>query len=219
MAFEIGKKLRALRKEKNLLQEDLANRTGLSQSTISAYESGEVTPSLEALEKIKAVLGEAVQTFLMDRDASKSKDYSLDKNSSSQVAEIPLLSGTVSASTFTHSFNDWEGETIGVPVKIAKNKVAWRIQGKSMEAPDGGGLSDGDVAIIDNNVRFSDGDWVVAESDSGVTVKKLVLMKDGSIELRPLNPNFPTICLKSDKKLDILGVVTHNIQDLRKRKK
>ena len=96
---------------------------------------------------------------------------------------------------------------IYIPEKNIKNKVAWRIQGHSMEGPDGSGYRHGDVVIIDNSVQFSDGSKVVAENDYGVTIKVLKILKDGSIELRPLNPSYPTIHVKKSERLEILGVV------------
>ena len=47
----------------------------------------------------------------------------------------------------------------------------------------------------------------MAENSDGVTVKELKILKDGSVELRPLNPEYPTLKFKSESRLEILGVV------------
>lgn len=220
MSSKLSERIRELRLKKDWSQSELARKSGLSNEYISKIELGKAeNVGLQTLEAISEALEINISLLITDGDgASVKSKKTLDKNLSIQLHEIPLLSGTVSASSFTHAFHDWEGETIGVPVKNVKNKVAWRIQGRSMEGPDGSGFRDGDVAVIDNSVQFSDGDMIVAENDHGVTIKELKLMKDGSVELRPLNPDFPTICLKSDKRLDVLGVVTHRIQDVRRKK-
>ena len=45
-------RLKELRKAKGLSQVTLAERLGLSKSTIGAYETGDITPSVEALNTI-----------------------------------------------------------------------------------------------------------------------------------------------------------------------
>ena len=50
MAFK--DELRRLRKQDNLTQEELANKLGISKSTISMYERGEREPDFERLETI-----------------------------------------------------------------------------------------------------------------------------------------------------------------------
>lgn len=45
-------RLKDLRKTKGLSQVALAERLGLSKSTIGAYETGDITPSVEALNTI-----------------------------------------------------------------------------------------------------------------------------------------------------------------------
>lgn len=44
-----GDRLRNLRKSKNMSQDDLANTVGVSKSSISCYEKGTRTPSIETI--------------------------------------------------------------------------------------------------------------------------------------------------------------------------
>lgn len=48
----IGERIKALRKEKDLLQKELAQKLELSQQTISLYESNRREPDYENLDKI-----------------------------------------------------------------------------------------------------------------------------------------------------------------------
>ncbi len=52
----IGARLRRLREEKKLSQEDLGERTGLVPCYISRVENGHTVPSLENLERLAAAL-------------------------------------------------------------------------------------------------------------------------------------------------------------------
>src|SRR2546426_6450443 len=55
-AMTIGARLRRLREEKKLSQEDLGERTGLVPCYISRVENGHTVPSLENLERLAAAL-------------------------------------------------------------------------------------------------------------------------------------------------------------------
>ena len=50
--MEFKDRLKDLRKAKGLSQVALAEKLGLSKSTIGAYETGDITPSVEALNTI-----------------------------------------------------------------------------------------------------------------------------------------------------------------------
>jgi transcriptional regulator with XRE-family HTH domain len=52
----IGKRLRALREEKNLSQGQIEKRTGLLRCYISRVEHGHTVPSIETLEKMSRAL-------------------------------------------------------------------------------------------------------------------------------------------------------------------
>ena len=49
--------IREHREALDMTQEDLADESGISLSSISAYERGDVQPSLDALEKLSKALG------------------------------------------------------------------------------------------------------------------------------------------------------------------
>ena len=49
MVYELAKKLRDLRLKSKLSQKEVAKRLGISASIVSAYETGERTPSVEIL--------------------------------------------------------------------------------------------------------------------------------------------------------------------------
>ena len=62
--ISFGKKIAALRKNKNLSQTELAKRLGTSISVISRYERDEINPSIEAAKKLTEVLGTTVGYLL-----------------------------------------------------------------------------------------------------------------------------------------------------------
>ena len=54
---KFGLRLKALRKEKGLSQEELAERSGLNRPYISGIEQGKRNVSLEVMEKLADALG------------------------------------------------------------------------------------------------------------------------------------------------------------------
>ena len=52
-----GKRLRLLRNEKKLKQEELGKKIGITQGAVGMYERGEREPSLEMIEKLRSFFG------------------------------------------------------------------------------------------------------------------------------------------------------------------
>lgn len=59
--MEFKDALRKARKEKNLSQKELANKTGLKEITIRKYESGAFLPKMKNFLAIKKVLGDSLE--------------------------------------------------------------------------------------------------------------------------------------------------------------
>ncbi|MCL2773738.1 MAG: helix-turn-helix domain-containing protein [Oscillospiraceae bacterium] len=57
MIIEFGKRLKKLRLEKNLTQEQLAQRIGLTASVVSAYEIGLRYPAYDTLICLASIFG------------------------------------------------------------------------------------------------------------------------------------------------------------------
>lgn len=60
----LGERIRSLRREAGLSQEDLGQSSGMSTSYISRLETGEVNPTVEALSRIVRVFGLSIDTVL-----------------------------------------------------------------------------------------------------------------------------------------------------------
>lgn len=78
--MDFGSKLKNLRIQAGLTQQQLGDRIGLSKSVISFYERQERTPSPDILKKLAAVFHVSTD-FLLDIDRVKRLDLSgLDEN-------------------------------------------------------------------------------------------------------------------------------------------
>lgn len=77
--MDIGERIKAIRKQKKITQEQLASPLGLTTSAISKYEKGLVSPSWETLEKIAAFFDMTIEDLLYNVNAL-SYDPELRKN-------------------------------------------------------------------------------------------------------------------------------------------
>ena len=59
--YDVVAQLKAARKEKDLTQEELAERIGTKKSNISRFESGRYNPSLDFLIKLASSLDKELQ--------------------------------------------------------------------------------------------------------------------------------------------------------------
>jgi len=89
------------------------------------------------------------------------------------------------------------------------------VEGDSMKDA---GIFDGDRVIIDKAVEPRQGSIVVAYWNGEFTMKYLDLThkKDGYIELRPANPDYPVFKVEAGDNFEVWGVVIHLIRTFEK---
>lgn len=86
---DFGKKLKSARIEKNISQRGLGLALGLSDKTISSYESSRSYPNLELLPKLSDILDKPIEFFVsnskeiilsekLDAIISKQKEISIE---------------------------------------------------------------------------------------------------------------------------------------------
>ena len=63
--------LRRIRKQNNLTQEQLANKSGISRISIVRYESGESEPNLSNITKLCKALSVTVSDLISEDEAEK----------------------------------------------------------------------------------------------------------------------------------------------------
>lgn len=72
----IGEKIKTLRKERKLTQKELAHKIGVTASTITKYEIGQLEPNLEVLNKIADIFNISISD-LIDNSNSKREFHSI----------------------------------------------------------------------------------------------------------------------------------------------
>ena len=62
----VGKRIRSVRKECFLTQDELASRCGCTRNHLSSIENGDCRPSLDLIVRIASILDSSVDFFIMD---------------------------------------------------------------------------------------------------------------------------------------------------------
>ena len=172
-------RIKFLREEFNMTQQELANKINGAKSTIAMYEKGDRKPSLEVLIKLSEIFNCSIDYILCKTNI---------RNAVINIARIPIL-GTVKAGY------DWLAEENVVDYITLKEELpnvneyfGLRITGDSMLPL----LSDGDLVIVHDQDDVESGQTaVVLINGEEATVKKVVKTNDG-IELHSMNPYYPT---------------------------
>jgi DNA polymerase V len=86
-----------------------------------------------------------------------------------------------------------------------------RVSGWSMI---GAGIFDGDEVLVDRSLSPRQGDIVVAQVNNELSIKRLGRV-EGHTALLPENPHFKPILFKDGETLEIWGVVTRSLRNLR----
>ncbi|MBG1279097.1 helix-turn-helix domain-containing protein [Lactococcus lactis] len=69
--MNIGKKLKALREEKHLTQQEVAKSLGITQGTYAIWEQKETNPTLEILKKITEIYDVSLQNLLGEKQETQ----------------------------------------------------------------------------------------------------------------------------------------------------
>lgn len=83
--IKFNEQLRLLRKERGLSQQELADRIGLSKSSINMYERGEREPGIDTLKRIAAFYNVDID-FLLGKTSSRRKSLILGAKKNQNIA-------------------------------------------------------------------------------------------------------------------------------------
>jgi DNA polymerase V len=123
---------------------------------------------------------------------------------------LQLVENGISAG-FPSPADDFLDASIDLNKTLIKNKDATfygRVKGDSMI---NGGLSDGDLLIIDKSIEPKNGKIAVCFIDGEFTVKRIKIEKE-LIWLIPENKNYQPIKVTADNDFVIWGIVTNVIK-------
>lgn len=194
---EIGKILRSSRVASGYSQQEVADYVGVTRSAVSRWENGEVgNIGRSKILKLSEALNISPIDIVLGENIKKSNEYTNSIN-------IPVY-GSIPAGVALEAIEDIHGYE-DIPAKWLKGDkefLALKVKGDSMYPK----YLDGDIVIVQKQQDCESGqDCVCYVNDYDATLKK-VIKNNGTITLKPLNPNYPPQTYNSDT-IHILGVV------------
>lgn len=126
---------------------------------------------------------------------------------------IPLYLGRVPAG-FPSPAQDYIERTLDLNELCIKRPAATyfvRVEGDSMIDA---GICPDDILIVDRSVTAQHGDIVVAQVQGEFTVKELVTRPQ--VQLLPRNKHYPPITFAEGDELELFGVVTGVVRQMRR---
>ena len=128
---------------------------------------------------------------------------------SPEVMLIPLFSDLVPCG-FPSPAQDYVEQRIDLNELLINHPSATYFVKAAGDSMIEGGISEGDLLVIDSSRKADHGDIVIAAVDGEFTVKKLQLRP--TVQLNPMNSAYSPIVVGSEDTLDVFGVVTYIIK-------
>lgn len=180
-----GERIKQLRKEHHLTQEELGSKIGVQKAAIQKYEKGTVTNiKKESLIKLAQIL-DTTPEFILGWDDIPSN---IEPVSAADFVKVPVV-GRVAAGTTCFAENDIvDYETVLKSDIHGSEPYAFlKVVGDSMYPM----LMENDLVLVRCQSSVDSGSLAVVIVDGEDGVIKKVVYGDNFIELQSINPMYP----------------------------
>lgn len=168
--MDFSDRVRELREQSGLTQQELADRLGLTNRAIGAWESGRAKPRLDKLEQLAGILGTSAY-YLLNGEEPPSPDFSYPRGALPVVGRsgmVPMRRlGKTHAGDAVEEIED--ERMVEVPAHVAElhpNGFMLTVEGDCMDRA----YPDGCVVLVDPDAQPWNGCAVVAETSPGESV-------------------------------------------------
>lgn len=173
-------KLRELRKHKKMSMKELGSIFGLSESTISLYETGGRRIDTDMLQKFADFFGVSVD-YLLGRDDEPRP------RTKKKGVKIPVLGRVAAGIPITAIEEVLDYEEIEESLAKTGDFYGLQIKGTSMEPK----FSEGDVVIVRQQNDVESGEIAIVLVNGDDATCKRVVKHENGLSLISLNPSFP----------------------------
>ena len=209
-------RIRELRKEMKLTQRQLADEIGVTQATMSGWESGKYTIAYPECKKMADFFGVSVEV-LMGNGEHPLMQYA--PTVTDDVVEFPVI-GEVAAGYDHLAVEEIDGDRVTIPRAYLKGRptsefFVLRIKGDSMYPL----YMDGDLVLVlrQSTCNHSGQIAVVVYDDEAASIKRVeYVMGQDWMRLVPLNVQFPPVKIEGEKleHCKVLGIPQLLIREL-----
>lgn len=200
----LGQRIKQIREEAGLTQEEFGKLFGIVKSTVSMYEKGKSTPDDNIKKQIADYFGISLD-YLTGRTNIRNP-YN-EKYKAPNAKYLPIL-GTISAGLPLLAEENWEG-TLEISDEI-KADFALRVVGDSMSWV---GIHEGDLALLQQTNVAHHGQIVAAgvEDVTWEATLKFYISTNNHYVLRAANPAYEDIVFTKNHR--IIGTVVKIIKE------
>lgn len=193
-------RLKGLMEEKDITQTELAQATGITQSSISDWIRGKYLPKQDKVDLLAKAL-DVSPAYLMGWEEPDANTTPVDLSHS---ILIPVL-GSIPAGVPIEAIEDIV-DHIDIPLKWVKSDdyFALKVRGDSMYPL----FLDGDTVIIRQQCTAESGDICACYVNGfDATLKRVKISEAGAITLQPENTNYPPMTYTHPGEVRIAGKV------------
>ena len=202
--MDLGKRVKALRKQKGWSQEELAKRTSMSRGRIGQLETNPLAEVKGAnLVSLAAALGFSTEKLLSKEElllvaGVKTKPL---------TRKVPILSwASLSSINKGEKLMQESDRWIGCPDDIGENSFALEVENDLMTNSVGRSYPVGSFVFVDQDKPVKSGDRVIAVNLKTLDSVFREYVIEGSVSyLKPLNIQYQT--KECDEHTQIVGVV------------
>lgn len=168
-------------------EQQFAEATGVTRGAVQQWEKpGGTAPKRGNQQRVADVLGISVAELV-------SGGSNLSAGRPDMRLSVPLVS-EVEAGNYTaiDNFKPKKGfEAVPVSVEVKRHTYALRVHGDSMVSDTGDSFPDGSIIIVEPEMEWLAGDYVIALNGANHTTFKQLVTDAGEFFLKPLNPRYP----------------------------
>lgn len=177
-----GSRLKRLREERGLTQEQLGSLLGTSKQVISRYENNTRTPKISVATECAKLLGVPLSELSGEEDRESTKPIPAGYNPMPALSFLPVIGSVACGQPILAEQNidgyasapeNWHADFVLV------------CKGRSMEPK----INDGDLVAIRTGVDVENGQIAAVRIDDEATLKKVYFFPD-RIMLQPINDEF-----------------------------
>ena len=195
-------RIKELRLSKAIKQVDFAKMLGVSQATVSGWESEKYQPDRDTLIKMASYFDVSVDYLIGNSPVKKEKKKGV---------QIPVLGEVRAGYPMEAVENIIDYEEIDEDMAHRGEFFALRIKGDSMEPR----FVEGDVVIVRKQQTADSGDIVVAlVNGDSATIKKLKRHQNG-ITLVPSNSAYEPMYYSNEEIMDLPVTILGKVVELR----
>ena len=197
--MNMGERIKQLRLQKGLTQEELGKYIGVQKSAIRKYEKGSVTNLKRSSIETLAKLFNVTPSYLMCID----DDNNFENNMIDNKRVFPLLGSVKAGYDYLARENIISYISIDKKISDPENYFALKVVGDSMQPI----LYEDDIIVVHKQSDVESGQIAIVLVDGEEGTVKKVIKYDNYIELVAFNSYYPPRKLSKNDNFKIIGKV------------